>query len=318
MRASLIACTVLMILSLATPALAGFYECRDANGRVSFQDRPCPSGMETRERGKPERVSERKPAASDGSPPEAPVRPLVTTIMAPARVPADKRYVIDRSLLEGEEWQALMTVAREKHRHGTVVRVFLEHATEFDLIQAVAGKLSNPSQLGGGGRYREFPSGTFLFVEHQGGTAESGRELLALGNVLHGVSRIWLPVAPRETVAVGGDIVIGRMAHSQLGQIEVRLPPGFRKGPLAIGPLVVGGRYGQKQECDANGACRVVDLAPGPYKLQLPNIDATRTRFDADVVPGKRLILELRPGSAKKLMIVEQRQTSLAPASDAN
>ena len=315
MRGPLIACSFFLALCAAAPASADFYECRGANGRVMFQDRPCPDGTQGTQRVEPDRLTQPTPAPDDGSRTGAPERPLVTRIKAPVRVPADQRYVIDRSLVQGKEWQDMLAAARGAHLHGTLVRVFLEHATESDLIQAVAGKLANPKLSSGGGRQREFPSGTFLLVEHLGSASETGREPLELGNPLHGVSKIWLPVAPAGTIAGGGDVVLGRMASAQLGQLEVRLPPGYRMGPLAIGPLVVGGRYGEEFECASNGACRVTDLAPGPYKLQFPKIDAKRSRFDANIEPGKRLILDFRPGSAKTIMIVERRHTTLVPAS---
>jgi hypothetical protein len=320
MRALLLLGSAFLTLALAAPASAGFYECKDGNGRVMFQDRPCADGHESTERDEPKAgitraAPEPQPAALGEAPP-APERPLTTRIAAPARVPADQRYVVDRSEIDGEAWQEMLAAARETHSHGTLVRVFLEHAIESDLIQAQASKISNPERSDGGGRYREFPSGTFLLIEHTGESTGTGRESLEVGNTRHGVSTIWLPVAANDTVAIGGDIVLGRMAMSQRGQIEVRLPPGYRTGPLAVGPLVVGGRYGDEHECDNNGVCRAGDLAPGPYKLQFPKIDAKRARFDATVEPGRRLILDFRPGSSKQIMIVERRVTSLAAKSD--
>ncbi len=315
---SLLGC-VLLSLTLAAPAWAGFYECRNNDGRVMFQDRPCAEGMDSKEREEPQRGITR--AASDpapietGEPPAAPVRPLTTRIEAPVRVPSDQRYVVDDSLLESDEWQEMLAAAREAHQHGTLVRVFLEHATESDLIQASAAKISDPARSQGGGAQRQFPSGTFLLLEHPGGSGETGRASLELGNRRHGVSTIWLPVAPDETIAAGGDIVLGRMALSQMGEIEVRLPAGYRIGSLVVGPLVVGGPFGHEFECNTNGSCRASGLAPGPYKLQFPKIDAERSRFDASVEPGKRLILDFRPGSAKKIMIVERRTAPILPAS---
>ncbi len=299
-------------LAIAAPASAGFYECRDKDGNIGFQDHPCAAGLESREREQAARgISRAVVQEPDDAVPaalaEAPERPLVTVIAAPVRVPANQRFLIHAEPNASDEWDEALAQARSNHRHGTLVRIWLEDATPDDLIQATATKLSNPSSRAGGGRYQEFPSGTFVLLEHVGSSATAGRESLEVGHKDHGLSKVWLPVATRDTVAIGGDLVIGRMATSQRGDLWLHLPAGYRKGPVAIGPLIVGGRYGEQFPCDANGTCKISGLSPGAYKVQFPELDERRARFDVEVAAGHRLEVDLRPGGPKFLQIVDLR-----------
>ena len=321
MRAALLACVLAATVVAAGPATAGFFECRDADGNVSFQDHPCADGLTSREREEATRGISRATPADPGAagaetpaPPariDAPERPLVSVIAVPVRVPPDRRTVVHRGGTDGPEWREALAAARKNHRHGTLLRIYLEDATPDDLLQAQATRLSNPGEPGEGQRYLQFPSGTFVLLEHIGDTSAAGREAIEIGHPDHGTSKLWLPVAPRDTVAAGGDIVIGRMAPGQRGDLWVHLPAGYRKGPMVVGPLIAGGPYGTAFDCDANGACKAAGLAPGTYQLQFPGLDERRARFEATVEPAARREIDLRPGGPKLLRVVGRRTRAI-------
>lgn len=256
--------SLVLATAFAAASNGGIYECRGPDGSLSFRDRPCAPGEQAQEH----RVQPGPPAPRAPAP--GPKRSLTSVVPAPVPVPAGQRYVIDSSRLETPEWQETLAQARKSHRHGTLLRVFLEGATAEDLIQVAGGKLEEPGTHVGGGRYRELPSGGFVLLHHGISSDKGGHSELEVGALAHGASRLWIPVAAEGTVAAGGDVVLGRMAPSQLGEIELRVKGEKSPRSVVVGPLVVGGRYGKSFGCEAGDVCRIGPLAPGSYKLQLP------------------------------------------------
>jgi len=305
---------VLCQVALAAPASAGIYECRDATGRLSFQDKPCAQGAESRERVRPAATSGAQPARP-GQPAPQRTKSVVRRQRggAPIQLPDGATYVLDDSLTATTPWLEALQQARGNDRSGTLLRVWLEGAGPTETIQLAGTKLSIPTQRRGGGRYREAANGSFVFVDAHGGVVQRGHVTVELGHPQHGVTRLPVPMASAGVVTAGGDVVLARTPETQLGEVELTLPPEVGAQRVVLGPLVVGGPYGQPFDCTPALPCTLGPLAPGRYKLQFPELDARRSRFDVVVAAGMRSRLVFRAGGESKLTVVEQATSPASP-----
>jgi hypothetical protein len=291
-----------LVLSPATAQ--AFYECRDAQGRISFQGTPCAANEESRQRDR----------QRQGPPPVAPAKPPVLqprrTVAAPFPVPEGKRYVLNAAMVAtSDEWIEAFLRAEKHHRHGTLIRVFLDGDPE-ESIQLVGAKLSHPGGRGGGGRYRQVDSGSFVFVEATSADANAGRTRIEVASASHGATPIWLGLPEQPMVAAGGDLVLAASPRDQHGALVIALPKELGSQRVVVGPLVVGGPYGETHSCSALTVCHIGPLAGGPYKLLFPDVDVRKSRFDVSVTPGGTTRLEFRAGGERG---VELAGESLEP-----
>lgn len=292
-RRDALACGVGLLLGLTAPAAlaAGLYECRDASGRLVFQDRPCSAGLEARTLRAP------GPAAPEPGSEPPDVRPMSGPPAPPAAVPPGESHVLVAVDGQDPAWRAAFASARARRavEGGSVgvslLRVFLEGARLGDDIQASGRKLDGPDD-GGGGRFRELPSGGFLLVEHRAADGQADEEV-TLASPTHGVTRLSLPVAPPGRVAAVGNVVLARAPAERLGRLEIRVSGAGPGARVVIGPLVVGGPYGRSLHCDPEGLCDPGALAAGSYELLLPDYDPRKSRFTTSVLAGQLTKLEL-------------------------
>ena len=83
---------------------------------------------------------------------------------------------------------------------------------------------------------------------------------------------------------------------------------------VVVAPLVVGGAYGDEFPCAPGDPCVIGPLAPGPYKLQFPDLSVRKSRFDASVAVGKRSSLHFVLGGEKIVRLQSQQHTPLPAA----
>jgi hypothetical protein len=283
------------------------YQCRDAAGKVAFQDRPCATGLEATRL----RASESPPAAP--APAAVPLEPPPGPPPAPTRVPAGQRHVVVPAASDDPVWRGAFEQARRRRGvevgavGATLLRVFLEDARVGEDVQAVGTKLDDPAD-GGGGRYREIGSGGFVLVEHIARAGSQGHDQIELGALAHGVTRLPLTIPAPGSVAVLGDVVLARVRPEHAGHLEIHVESGKPRVRVVVGPLVVGGPFGQVVDCDAAGLCALGPIAPGPLKLVLPDFDPRRSRFETVVAPRGTTRLRLAERGPREVLRVEDHR----------
>jgi hypothetical protein len=219
-RSALLALGVLLAASGASAA--GMYQCRDAAGKVAFQDRTCATGLEATRL----RAAESPPAAP--APAAVPLEPPPGPPPAPTRVPAGQRHVVVPAASDDPVWRGAFEQARRRRGvevgavGATLLRVFLEDARVGEDVQAVGTKLDDPAD-GGGGRYREIGSGGFVLVEHIARAGSQGHDQIELGALAHGVTRLPLTIPAPGSVAVLGDVVLARVRPEHAGHLEIHV-----------------------------------------------------------------------------------------------
>jgi hypothetical protein len=302
------------LLLAAAPAFAAgaIYQCRDRDGRLSFQDRPCAPHQKSSalsERTEPEPPPEAEPGA-----------PLleIERVPAPVKVPPGKAYVVDRASLDTSVWREALERARELPpiRAGTgrltLLRIFLEDAAPAELLQAESVRLRALHQEFGGGRYQQLGSGDFVVMEHvDSAQRRGGRDPLRIGALGHGRSELWVPVPRKGQVGVLGDVVLARAPETTLGEIRARVevgPQGRRPTRFVVGPVTVGGPYGESFRCNAEGLCSTSPLAPGTYRVLFPEFDPVRSRWTVEVAAGQTTDLHFRSLSDRRIQWLAESQ----------
>ena len=134
--------------------------------------------------------------------------------------------------------------------------------------------------------------------------ADAATDTVELGALLHGRTRLSLPLAEAGTVAIFGNVVLGRAAPSDQARLAIHVQGARRPGRVVVGPLTVGGRYGRSFRCPDVGACEVGPLAPGTWRILFPEFDRVRSRFEVQVEPGQvaRLAFSARAGDTIALV----------------
>ena len=209
------ASVLLGVLACLAPAVAAgeIYKCRNPQGEIRFQDRPCAAGSTST------LVKQDEPGVQ--TPAEPVARRSVALRPAPVHVPPGQTYVVDTSLLGTVEWKKAMNRAhmipavRTGSARFTLLRVWLDTVKAGESIQAAGGKLRILDQDSGGSRYQQFQSGSFVILEHLGSTARRGNhDSLEVASLLHGTTQLWVELPPPGTVAPLGDIVLLRSSSS--------------------------------------------------------------------------------------------------------
>lgn len=270
-RSSFLALIALSIAIESAPAEEG----RDRSGTVAENERVDGNLHKSTARSDPERI-----AATD-----------------------EKKFRIDRSAIESEEWQAAIKRALS-HQAGrgyyTLMRVLVDDAAPGETIQAQATKLKELTERydGGGGEFRVLPSGGFVFFEHINSTRRrNGRDPVKLGAFSHGTTQIWVDEPPAGVLGVLGDVILSRCPTEEMGVLSIKLkaPPAVHEAKLTIGPVVVGGPYGAAHTIDTSREFQL-RLPPGSYKILLPDFDPRNGRWDVAIEPKKFTRLTFRQG----------------------
>ena len=312
------ASVLLGVLACLAPAVAAgeIYKCRNPQGEIRFQDRPCAAGSTST------LVKQDEPGVQ--TPAEPVARRSVALRPAPVHVPPGQTYVVDTSLLGTVEWKKAMNRAhmipavRTGSARFTLLRVWLDTVKAGESIQAAGGKLRILDQDSGGSRYQQFQSGSFVILEHLGSTARRGNhDSLEVASLLHGTTQLWVEIPPPGTVAPLGDIVLLRSSASLRSQLVAGIEIGAQgRSPtqIVIGPITVGGRYGTRFDCESAERCVAGPLAPGSYWLLFPEFDPVNSRSKFTIEPGSQTRLQFRSISNKVIQRVRGTRPT-APAS---
>ena len=228
-----------------------------------------------------------------------------------------KRFQIDQSNLGSPEWRSAIERAK-KHVGGrgyyTLMRVILENAKPEERIQAQATKLKQLTEkyYGGGGEYRVVKSGGFIFFQHINSTRrQDGRDPVTVGALAHGRTRLWVNVPSNGTLGVLGDVILRRYPVEEMGRLvtTIELPPGVKATRLVLGPIVVGGPYGNKFEVEEGGRCDTGRLAPGKYKTLFPEFDMRKSRWFVNIAPRTVTHVKFVAHSQNELEKIEESYT---------
>ncbi len=300
------------------PASAALYKCTSAEGETSFQDRPCAAGQ---------RSTEIESAASNAREARGAAKPDDVELRVPHRGASQrgKGYRIDTAEVQSAAWLEAIAQASQqpalRSRGGsmTLLRVLLE-GDRSATVQLQAVELKGLGELSGAGAYREASHGDFVLMEHiRASTREQGKDLLKLGGISHGRAEIRVPVPDASGLWVLGDVILSEAPADSKGTLEATIDTDAVSGvseeiSMMLGPIAVGGRYGERIAFDAHGRTRPIWLAPGSYELALPDFDVVKSRFTVELAPGERLRVHFRATSPHVVELVEIDRES-SPAS---
>jgi len=228
-----------------------------------------------------------------------------------------KRFRIDQNDLGSPEWRSAIELA-EKHVGGrgyyTLMRVILEDSRPEEKIQAQATKLKQLTEkyYGGGGEYRVVNSGGFIFFQHINSTRrQDGRDPVTVGAPAHGRTRLWADVPSNGTLGVLGDVILRRYPIEEMGRLvtTIEQPPGVKATRLVLGPVVVGGPYGNKFAIEEGGRCDTGRLAPGTYKILFPEFDMRKSRWFVNIAPRTVTHVKFVAHSQNELEKIEESYT---------
>ncbi len=209
----------------------------------------------------------------------------------------DAAFRIDLSV-DTPEWGRMIAAAHELPpiRQGqarmTLMRVVLEKGEPGALIQLIGPKLIVLGRSPAGGAYAQIESGDFVLVDHVNSTyRRDGRDAVEIASFTHRRAALRIEVPPRRTVAVLGDVILSACPAEEKGRIVATVTP-LAAGPLKldqlrVGPVAVGGPYGKAFPCQADRTCDTGPVAPGSYKILLPDFDMKTSRWTVDVAPGE-------------------------------
>lgn len=209
----------------------------------------------------------------------------------PRATSVEKRFRIDRSTLGSVEWQDAIRRALS-HQSGrgryTLLRVLLDDAGKGEKIQAQGLKIKELTDRyhGGGGLYQTISSGGFLFLEQlESSERKHGRDPIIVGTALHGSTKLWIDEPPNGMLGIIGDVILSRCPSEETGTLLVKFkaPPNVHETKLTIGPVVVGGPYGDTHSIDVSQEFRL-QLPAGNYKILLPDFDPRIARWDVTIL----------------------------------
>lgn len=193
----------------------------------------------------------------------------------------------------------------------TLIRVFLDGSHSEDMLQLAGTKLSSPreARAGGGGMYRQIRSGDFVLVEHiNSSRRKEGRDPVEIGTFAHDRAMLWLDVPDRGKLGVHGDVKLKPCADDQMGRIVVTVEgdAGLEVRTFRLGPIAVGGPYGRSIKFGTDRKCSTGPIAPGSYKILLPDFDMVKSRWTVTVEPGMTTQLRFVAESQQKVVKVKE------------
>ena len=218
-------------------------------------------------------------------------------------------FAIDRSDLESPEWLAAIQDATQ-HQRGkgqyTILRIKTVDFTSSQPTQLTAVKLKEltPIYDGGGGLYRTAQNGEFVLWEHINTSRRTqNQDPIEVGHIESGKTTLWTGVPREGTLNVLGDIIVRPSPDRERSRLEISIEKSAatKTATAVIGPIVVGGRYGTEYPLNADGKSDSIALAPGEYKILLPDFNVVKSRWDFTIVPGMTTHLKLKAASQQQL-----------------
>ena len=240
-------------------------------------------------------------------------------------VTLQKGIKIDGAVMDTPDWQRMIELAKQSlplragHGQMTLMRVILKKADRKDLLQLTSTKLVLPGKSGGG-MYQQIRSGDFVLIEHiNSSRRQDGRDPVEIGSLGHHRATVWVDVPPRGTLGVLGDVVLSPVPKKNTGRIAVTVR-GKAREPLKItnfrfGPIVVGGSYGETIPFDSDGVCDTGRIAPGEYKVLLPDFDVVKSRWTVKVLPGRVTRLNFVARSQQQVSLVGDTSEAISESS---
>jgi hypothetical protein len=281
---------------------------------MGFQDRPCPAGQHSIEieRAAPEAEEATAPAIQDEARLQMPAHGASSQGMGFRVDTAEVRSAVWLDAIAQASQQAPL---RSGNGRITLFRVLLE-GNQSKAVQLKATKLKGLGVMSGGGTYLQLSHGDFALMEHIHSTSrKNGEDLLRIGSTSHGAAEIRVPVPDSGALAVLGDVVLSEASAEQKGVLEATIETNGVAGlaqniSMRLGPIVVGGPYGETLEFDSLGRTPRIPLAPGTYKIVMPDFDLVKSRFTIELEPGERLQIHFR---AKGPRVVDLLRTDRKP-----
>ncbi len=223
---------------------------------------------------------------------------------------------IDLSTVNSTPWRDAIRQATQRRVGSpiTLMRVMLEGvdagSDSSGKIQLISIKLNNLDHFpqGGGGMYRETLPGGFVIVEHINSTLRNdNRDPVTIASFTHNHTKLWVPVPPSGQLGILGDVILSRPETASLGRIVVTVrrdtQQQIKLRRCQVGTIAVGGRYGQSFEFDPDGVCTIDQLAPGTYRLLLPDFDIRKSRWEVTVKPSTTTQLTFTAQSQTEVML---------------
>ncbi len=235
----------------------------------------------------------------------------------PAAAAQPARFRIDSTQTTTPEWQQMIARCEDLPRiragHGevTLMRVVLEEGDADAPVQMMGTKLVLPKRGTGGGRYLQIRNGDFALLDHiNSARRREGKDPVEIGNFTHYPATIWVTVPPRGTLGVLGDVVLSPVPEQEMGRIVATVDFADEgplvTGQLRVGPVVVGGPYGRTFYFDSDRLAYSGRIAPGSYKILLPDFDMVKSRWTVDVSPGELTRLQFLARSQKDVEKIEE------------
>ena len=209
------------------------------------------------------------------------------------------------------EWRAMIAHARNlpQMRAGngqmTLMRVVLKDGNPKAPVQLTSTKLVLP-QKGGGGLHQQVRNGDFVLVEHiNSARRKDEKDPVEIASFTHRRATVWGDVPPRGQLGILGDVVLAPLPAEKMGRIVATTQSDSRRPIMMrqfrIGPIAVGGPYGETLPFSLNLPADTGKIAPGTYKILLPDFDMTNSRWTIDVRPGETTRLQFLAHSQREV-----------------
>ncbi len=223
------------------------------------------------------------------------------------------------------QWRAMIAHARNlpSLRAGngqlTLMRIVLKDGNPNAPIQLTSTKLVLPQDGSGGGLYQQIKNGDFILVEHiNSARRKNEKDPVEIGSFTHQRATVWVDVPPRGKLGVLGDVILPPVPTEKMGRIvaiaqsDSRRPINVRQ--LRIGPIAVGGPYGETLPFRLNVPADTGKIAPGTYKILAPDFDMVKSRWTVEVRPGEVTQLQFLAHSQRQIeKVTEEHVADVAP-----
>lgn len=219
------------------------------------------------------------------------------------------------------QWRTMIAHARNlpQLRAGngqlTLMRVVLKDGNPNAPIQLTSTKLVLPQDGSGGGLYQQIKNGDFILVEHiNSARRKDEKDPVEIGSFTHQRATVWVDVPPRGKLGVLGDVILAPVAVEKMGRIvantesDSRRPIKMRQ--IRIGPIAVGGPYGEALPLGLNVSADTGKIAPGTYKILLPDFDMAKSRWTVEVRPGEVTQLQFLAHSQREIEKVAEEHVA--------
>ncbi len=246
---------------------------------------------------------------------------LEATAEEPTEEPA---FQIQRNT-KTRQWRAMIAHARNlpSLRTGngqlTLMRIVLKDGNPNAPIQLTSTKLVLPQDGSGGGLYQQIKNGDFILVEHiNSARRKDDKDPVEIGSFTHHRATVLVDVPPRGKLGVLGDVILPPVPTEKMGRIvaiaqsDSRRPINVRQ--FRIGPIAVGGPYGETLPFRLNVTADTGKIAPGTYKILAPDFDMVKSRWTVEVRPGEVTQLQFLAHSQREIeMVAEEHVADVAP-----